>query len=269
MLIAQCTDVWVFNKKSKNTHTQHTSFCSRRACFIFFKALAHSLASARQRDREGEKRKKRSSKFDALYIGKMYSWSTFCAHPVGFSVVMAGLEPMNGNGVVPPKGLNCGRANEWSIYCLVQFCWMTIHLLLVCFVVSLNFSFCFGCKCTATVEFPNRRSAIYLDFCAFVCLFLLLCCMCVVFCFSAYSDFLLSLLLKMMLLLLIFHAHIFWWGLIDVGFGLGRTKSTTKCWCSSGCFASHTHTHIVHIKRELRCLAVTQLRWHWPVIVRW
>lgn len=71
---------------------------------------------------------------------------------------------------LPPKGLNCGRANEWSIYCLVQFCWMTIHLLLVCFVVSLNFSFCLDVN---SCEGIQTRISYFLCRFLSICLFII------------------------------------------------------------------------------------------------
>lgn len=184
MLIAQCTDVWVFKNTNSHKHTlvrSHTTipFCSRRACiiwlllFLFFSvivSLLHCICTnawfnlltvGHKQDRtkpsewaDGRK----TNAFDALD-----GWTVAQKHITSFGLDLSTM--------AWSRVHECQRSyhlwdwiveeqNDWSIYCLVQFRWMTI------LSGTGSFPFCKISSLLSALEFfaLNRILFLWLDF---------------------------------------------------------------------------------------------------------
>lgn len=125
-----------------------------------------------------ERRKK--NKFDALHgqnvagaFGVSFGW---------YSFAMAGLEPkpsMNGNGVAT-EGIELWKSKRMKYLLLSSILLnddsFASGLLLVCFDVSLNFSFCLNVNSCWGIQ--TRISYFYVDFRVFVCSRCCWCCCC-------------------------------------------------------------------------------------------
>lgn len=184
MLIAQCTDVWVFKNTNSHKHTlvrSHTTipFCSRRACiiwlllFLFFSvivSLLHCICTnawfnlltvGHKQDRTkpsewADGREKNA--FDALD-----GWTVAQKHITSFGLDLSTM--------AWSRVHECQRSyhlwdwiveeqNDWSIYCLVQFRWMTI------LSGTGSFPFCKISSLLSALEFfaLNRILFLWLDF---------------------------------------------------------------------------------------------------------